>query len=266
MDRPRGGNVDPMDRSYARFSVLLALLAATGCVASKSSLDDGANLNAGSSDDTAGTTDGPGQSSTVGMTSTSGPDTATGAMTTGANPTTNDDDQDEETAEGVALDVATGLGECELIDHPSCYPAVLDACGPSSGWELDETCMAAILQCYPMGTPLLSPTTIVDTCASEIDGECLATDAPGCSEQLCNCTLGGYPFDWENCFHLAQVGCADGDSSECTAVLEACYPGATFEELQACYEEVTTVNTECECITCDQGEQCELALGECLAV
>lgn len=264
-----------MNRFFARSSVLLALFAATGCVASKSSLDDGANLNAGSSEDTGGTGESTGASSTAGMTSTSGPDTATTGMTTGANPTTattndtNDDDNEEESDDdpsGAALDVAVPEG-CAGIDHGSCWEAMTAACDGAGSWNYDDPdCVAAVESCYPVDIPGVSPPNFIEACHSEPSDDCDFKGTPeACGAAFCACAVGEYPFDWNNCWHVLLLACDPNGTGDCNAALAGCYPGETPEDYAACYQQVMDGDYECNCPMCGQHDECEASLTECLA-
>lgn len=217
----------------------------------------------GEGDGSDATTDGGDGVSTTGgdpqTTGTGGAPEATGDTTTAG---------DETTAVGTTGGT-TGADEpvpaCVGIDHPVCYPAALDACVGFGNWDVTQGCVDAVTACYPYGTEVLTPTQIILACAAELNEDCLFNDGPGCGETFCACTAGGYPYDWDNCWHLTLLACDPGLGGNCEEVLAVCYPGATPEEYSACKFQVDDeLDGGCNCPMCSVHEQCEDALDVCL--
>ena len=59
--------------------------------------------------------------------------------------------------EGARLDIAVGLTECQMIDHESCWDAVILECDGPTELEIDAGCVAAVEACYPRVDTLLAP-------------------------------------------------------------------------------------------------------------
>jgi hypothetical protein len=258
MDRRGGGNVRLMHHARAPIALVLGLLVTGGCLASKSSLEDGGQpLVDGETGDSAGTagttTDGPGASSAGGS----------GSVGTTA---ADEDATEADDGAGLKLDVGVPAG-CVGIDLDGCFAAAIAACDEGGGWLVDESCVAAVVACFPLGTSLLAPRDITDACSAELAGECLSDDLPGCGLSFCRCTVGSYPFDWNNCWHLTTTACAAGSASDCEAVVQSCYPDVTVAEFEACYTQVTQADLGygCNCPNCGFHEECEAELATCLA-
>ncbi|MCY1004234.1 hypothetical protein OV079_01345 [Nannocystis pusilla] len=182
--------------------------------------------------------------------------TSAGEGTTSAGTTSAGSGGPEELPEG-----------CVGLDHETCFGEMVDACAGQGNWNVTQACVDAVASCYPIGAPVLAPSDVVSFCSAEVSHECLFEGGPGCGETFCTCTAGGYPFDWDNCWHLLLLGCYPGVGSDCEAALAGCYPGVSVEELSACQDQVMdTVGHECNCPMCSIHEQCEDALELCLGV
>ncbi|MCY1064681.1 hypothetical protein OV090_07905 [Nannocystis sp. RBIL2] len=156
---------------------------------------------------------------------------------------------------------------CVGLDHPTCFGAMVDACVGQGNWNVTPACVDAVANCYPIGAPVLAPSDVVQACSAEFDAVCLHSSAPGCGETFCTCTAGGYPFDWNNCWHLLLLGCYPGVASDCEAALAGCYPGVSVEAFSTCQDQVMEdVGQGCNCPMCSIHEECEDALEVCLGV
>ena len=154
---------------------------------------------------------------------------------------------------------------CAAIDHGTCFSAVQAACDGNGNWDADDDCVAAVLDCYPVGTDALATSDVIDFCSAEFGEECIGGNGPGCGQTFCECTAGVYPFDWNNCWHLLLLGCSPGVDSDCVSVLASCYPGATVAEYEACRDQINSQGEgECNCPMCDAHVACEASLDECL--
>lgn len=239
------------------FGIALGIMAGTSaCIVSKDSLGDG-----GSSDGSVSAGTGAGGGSHTGNVP------GTGGTTTGDDATDGVVPLDVGPGSGgtPALDVATPT--CKLVDAESCYPTTLAACVEATSWSTDADCVAAIESCYPFHASALAPATVIEACDAELEESCLATNAPGCSDVLCECTLGVYPYDWDNCWDLLLVGCEPGGASDCATVLAGCYPGATVEQYATCRQQVmdeTPIEGGCNCPACGFAAQCEDELDACM--
>jgi hypothetical protein len=258
MDRRGGGNVRLMHHAHAPIALVLGLLVTGGCLASKSSLEDGGQPlvdgETGGSAGTAGTTtDGPGASSAGGS----------GSVGTTA---ADEDATEADDGAGWKLDVAPLPAGCEGIDLDACFADAIAACEGDGGWLVDEACVEAVVACFPLGTSLLAPSDITEACSAELSGECLFDELPGCGQAFCVCTAGSFPYDWTNCWHLTTTACRDGSSSDCEAVVQSCYPDATVAEYEACFTQVTQADLPnyCDCPNCGFHEECEAELAACL--
>lgn len=245
MDHRDGGNVPRMHHAHAPIAV--ALLVLGGCVATESSLEDGGQpMVDGTIESGAGTTtvDDPG------MTSAGGP-----------GPTT---------AEATSVDGATSEAgdesECQSAELDGCYAAADKMCRGEVGWVLNEACIAAVVACFHLGTDLLAPADVIGLCHAEIEEDCYFGAEPGCGLPFCECTVGTFPYDWTNCWHLTAMACDFGQASDCEAVVQSCYPGTTVAEFETCYTQVREADLGyvCQWATIGVLEQCEADLAACL--
>lgn len=242
--------------------------------------------------DASDTSPGPGDDGTSGVGATSDPSSSTsaGATTTSMGTTTDASatltDASATTTDASATTTSAGTSTtgsedsdgpppipaaCLAVDHETCYDAVIAAC-LSDGhgtWFETPACVAAVQDCYPIGTQALATADVIEFCSAEFSAACLKQNLPGCSETFCTCTAGGYPFDWNNCWDLTLIACWPwGEvTSDCEAVLAGCYPGATLGEYEQCRQQVyenVGPEGECYCPMCGFHEQCEDALDACL--
>ena len=257
-------------------SLTAALAALAGCTLKDSTYSDEIGQNGSSSDGPGVSSNGPGDSSgaqgspTGTQGSTSGaPDSTTDAQssTSGAPGTTSESDGESSSSSGESGDTPNeALAACAEVDHETCYPAALDACLGEGNWKITPECIATVASCYPAGTSLLAPGSLIGFCVAELSGGCSSVNAPGCSEQYCTCSAGGYPFDWTNRWHLTLLTCEPGHLSNCATVLDQTYPGTTVAEYQVCRKQVMeSLEVDCDCAKCDAHVQCEQALDACLA-
>lgn len=282
MDSGPGGNVVPMMSRTVCASLALvtsAVVSGSACVMSQDSLGDGSTAGTGGGD-----VDDP--TATNGMSSTNGNSSATASGSgIATDATTTEDDgasdcmpkldvggvsggcaatEDDGAADGMSsLDVSGLPGECTAIDHDTCFSAAVEACYGDGDWDEDQECIDAVQGCYPFGTTLIDPAVLIEACHDETAG-CTSENSPGCGETFCECTVGAYPYDWNNCWHLVLLACDPDGGINCDGVLAECYPDATVPQAEQCRAQVIDDNNECSCPMCGVHEQCEDAVAECL--
>jgi len=212
-----------------------------------------------------------GDEGTTGGPSTSGPVTGGELADTGTSGTseTSETSGADETTGGTSPE-STGPGieppECAGIDHATCWATANTACTGQGNWNITQACVDAVAQCYSLGPAVLSPVDVIELCHAEPSEDCAYSNDAACGAAFCACTVGAYPFDWTNCWHLTLAACLDGAQSDCAAVVSMCYPGATEAEYDACFSQVMEdVGNDCNCPMCGIHESCETALSACLA-
>ena len=217
------------------------------------------NLPLGSSISTTDATDGLSTSEPV----TSGELEETG--TSGTSGTSGTDESTGGTSSG-STGPGTEPAECAGIDHATCWAAASAVCEGQGNWNVSQACVDAVAQCYPLGPAVLSPFDVIHGCHAEPSPDCGTNNGAACGAAFCACTVGAYPFDWTNCWHLTLVACFEGGQSDCAAVVSMCYPGSTEAEYDACFSQVMDdVGSGCNCPMCGVHESCEVALSACLA-
>lgn len=237
---------------------------------------DGGESPASTAGGTTSAGDSTASASTTGASTTSASTTGAGEGTTSAGEGTTSAGEGTTSAGETTMSAGTTSASsggsddlpegCVGLDHSTCFDAMVAACAGQGSWNVTSACVDAVTSCYPMGTQVLEAVDIVGFCSAEIDGQCLYSGGPGCGETYCTCTAGGYPYDWNNCWHLLLIACREDTASDCESVLAGCYPGVSVEVFSTCQAQVKEdLGPDCNCAMCSIHEECKTALDSCLA-
>lgn len=251
-------------RAHTVVSVFASLgLFGAACVASKSSLGDPTPQG----DDTStggGSTSGASGQASVSSTSVATDDTSN-VMPFDVYPGNTAGPPDDESGTGIPFDVL--LGECDQADHEVCYAEILAACSDGGSWDVDEACVHAVEDCYPISFPPVVPADVVEACHAELERSCITSNAPGCGHALCECTIGEVPFDVTSSWDVLWLACTPGAQSDCQTAVDFCFPGygLTATAYEACRADIVAAHPQCDCPSCEDNI-CAENLADCLGV